>query len=467
MKRFANLVFIFFSAIYYCQDSLSIEKVLELAVRNSDRISIIESNYTISNINFENYKKSLLPQISITTGLPYQRSIQEVLQYNGSTSMIERNYLSPSINFTTKQILPFTGGEISLTNSINMNKDFANNRTAYTSNWFDLSYSQSINGFNQYKWLKKKYMYSRKLDTIAYRKQIAQFKSEIAKYYTDAYLLQIKCNLTKNNITKTETLLEQFRQKNALGRALDIDVDQLELTRSQLLQKLESDNFDLEYLMATLSQRIKLNTQKSLRLKPIKETNLLVDREKLKKAFLDTNFENNAQLQLLIADEKIDKTKKDGAVNFFFQIGLGINSSANAAKNLFDYPTKRQAVTVGAYIPILNWGMLKNNKKIAELEKNVLQKELAQNKYDFSIQADKLVDYLLMMNNQTSIAENELKIQRDVNNQIYNLLLAGKRTIYDYKNQLFEYEKSVMNYNELLVNKYILSLKFEEFFLKY
>ena len=465
MKRFANLVFIFFSTIFYCQDSLSIDEVIDLAIKNSDQTSIIESDFQIKNIQFENYKKSFLPQVSITAGLPYQRSIQEILQYNGSVSLIERNYLSPSINFTTKQILPFTGGEISFTNSINMNKDLVNNRTAYSSNWFDFTYSQSINGFNLYKWLKKKYVYSRRLDNIAYRQKIAQLRTDIAKYYTDAFLLQVKCKLTKSNISRTQILLEQFQQKKNLGRVLDIDISQLEITLSQLSQKLESDKFDLKYLLSTLSNHIKLQGKDFLILKPIKKIDFEIDREKLKKVFLDTNYENNAQLQLLMADEKIDKVKKEGAVNFFFQVGLGINSSSNDINNIFNYPSKKQAVTVGAYIPILNWGTLKNNKKIAELEKKILQKELAQTKYDFLIQADKLYDYLLNINIQTKIAENELKMQEGLNNQIYNLLLHDKKTIYDYKNQLYEYEKSLMNYNELIINKYMLYLKFGEIFL--
>ena len=465
MRRFANLVFIFFSAIFYCQDSLSIDKVIELALKNSDKVSIIESNFQIRNIQFENYKKSFLPQIVITAGLPYQRSIQEVLQFNGSTSLVERNYLSPSVNFTTKQILPFTGGEISLTNSISMNKDLANNRTAYSSNWANLTYSQSINGFNPYKWNTKKYVYSRKIDSIAYKQQKAQLKTEIARYYTDAYLLQVKCDLTKKNISKTQILLEQFQQKKNLGRALDMDVNQLEITISQLSQKLESDRFELNYLLETLASHIKLYAKDSLILKPIKKIEFVVDKNKLEKAFLDTNYENNARLQLLTADEKIDQVKKDGAVNFFLQLGLGINSSSNELNDLFNNPAQKQAVSVGAYIPILNWGILKNNKKIAESEKDILQKELAQTKLDLSIQAEKLYNYLLNLNVQTKISENELKMQEDLNNQLYNLLLYDKKTIYDYRNQLFEYEKSLMSYNELIINKYLLYLSFGEFFL--
>lgn len=467
MKRFANLVFIFFFTIFYSQDSISIDQAIEIALKNSDKLSIIESNFRIRNIQFENYKKSFLPQMSITAGLPYQRSIQEVLQFNGSTSLIERNFLSPSINFTTKQILPFTGGEISLTNSVSMNKDLANSKTAYSSNWVNLSYSQSINGFNQYKWQKRKYFYTRKIDSITYKRQVAELKTEIAKYYTDAYLLQIKCNLTKNNIERTKLLLEQMQQKNNLGRALNVDISQLEITLLQLYQKLEGDEFELKYLLETLATHLKLKSNTSFFLKPIQKLEFNINEEKLKQKFLEVNFEDNAKLQLLIADEKIDKVKKDGAVNFFVQLGLGLNSTSSEINELFNKPIQKQAISVGAYIPVLNWGILKNNKKIAELEKNVLQKELEQSKRDFSVQAEKFYNYFLSINNQISASYKELQMQEELNSQMYSLLLYDKKTVYDYKNQLFEYEKSLMSYNELIINKYIVYLKINEIFLSF
>jgi len=463
MKKILFLIFL--PAIFFCQDYLSIEDALAMGLENSNKRSVIESNFQIKNLQFENYKKSFLPQVSINTSLPYQRSIQEVLQYDGSVSLLERNFLGPSINFTTKQILPFTGGEISLTNSVGMNKDLENKKTAFSSNWLNLIYSQNINGFNSYKWEKKKYVYSRKIDSITYRKQKIQLKTEVAKIYTDAYLLQIKCSLTKNNIIKAKTLLEQLTIKRDMGRALNIDTDQLQITLAQLSQKLESDKFELGYLLEQLSNHIKLEKKDSLILLPINDNSFEISKQKLKEYFIKTNFENNAQLELVKADEKINKVTKEGAVSLFLQLGIGVNSSSNELNNLFNSPAQRQTVSVGAYIPILNWGILRNNKKIAEIEKDILKKELIQTQNEYLIQSDKLYDYLLSLNTQIGIAEKEVKVQEDVNTQIYELLQYQKRTAYDYKNQLFEYEKSLISYNELLIRRFILYLNFEEILL--
>ncbi|WP_449400669.1 TolC family protein [Chryseobacterium wanjuense] len=109
--------------------------------------------------------------------------------------------------------MPFTGGEISLTNSIAMNNDLQNKITNYSSNWVSLTYSQTINGFNQYKWDKRKYIYTRKLDEINHKKDIAKLKTEAAQLFFDGYILQKKIELTKNNIVKTQSLLSQIEEK--------------------------------------------------------------------------------------------------------------------------------------------------------------------------------------------------------------------------------------------------------------
>lgn len=469
MKSFANLILILIPTIFYSQnyqDSLSIDDVIGLVIKNSERIKNIESNYQIRNIDFENYKKSFLPQVTLTANLPYQRSIQEVIQFNGSTSLVERNFLNPTINFTTKQVVPFTGGEISLTNSISMNNDLQNKITNYSSNWVSLTYSQTINGFNPYRWNKKKYFYSRKLDDINYRKEIAMLKTEAVQLFFDAYILQKKIELTKNNLVKTESLLRQIEEKKKLGRALGIDFNQIEITINQLTQKVKSDSFELTMQISKLKNLLNIETQKELNFKTINDFELVIPKEKLINSFLENNYENEAQLKLLLADEKIDKTKKDGAVNFYIQLGIGLNSSAAEFENLYNKPIQKQALTVGAYIPLLNWGILNNKKKMAELEKDILKRELKETKFNATQQAENLYYYIENLNDQIRLAKQEYGLQIETNELLLNLLAYDKRTIYDYKNQLFEYEKSFLNYNELLINKYVLKMKFNEIFLE-
>ncbi|SHK82718.1 Outer membrane efflux protein [Chryseobacterium contaminans] len=456
------------STIFFGQnvsDSLSIDDVLNQVIINTDRIKTIEANYQIGNINFDNYKKSLLPQVILTAGVPYQRAIQEVVQFNGSTSLIERNFLSPTLNFTTKQIVPFTGGELTLTNSIAMNNDLQNKITNYSSNWVDLTYSQSINGFNQHRWNKQKVIYKRKLDEINYKKELAKLKTEAAQLFFQCYIFDKKIELTKSNILKTESLLSVISEKKKLSRALGIEEDQINITINQLKQKLISDQFEHSMLIKKLENLLQVDI-KNPHFKSVKDFSISINKEKLISNFLKYNFENESTLQLLLADEKIDKAKKDGAINFFIQVGIGLNSSASQFEKLYNKPIQKQAFTVGAYIPILSWGILGNNSKIAKLEKENLERDLKLNKFSIVQQAENLYDYIENIDNQIRLAKEEYYLQLKTNEVLANLLTYEKKTAYDYKNQLFEYEKSHLNYIELLTNKYNLKIKLEEIFLE-
>lgn len=87
---------------------------------------IIENEFKITNIESGFYRISLLPKVSTSISFPYQRSISEVSQSDGSQRFIERNFLNPSMNLNISQIVPFTWGNFSLTSSLNNNRDFNN-----------------------------------------------------------------------------------------------------------------------------------------------------------------------------------------------------------------------------------------------------------------------------------------------------------------------------------------------------
>lgn len=464
MKNLTNIVFLLFPIIAFCQDTLTIEEVLKKVIDDSDKARNIEDEFSYKNLDYENYKKLFLPQVSLNASMPYQRSIQEVLQSNGSTSLIERNYTSPTINLSTKQILPFTGGEINLTNSVSMNDDLTNKIRSFSSNWVNISYSQTINGFNQYKWMKKKYVNTRKIDTINYKKFKATLKKETAKIYLDTYVLQLKCKLTKENIIKTNLLLNQFEEKKTKGRVTDLEIKQIQILISQLQQKLENDTFEQNVLMRQLKNQLNLDLDTELTLMPIKEFELMVNKDSVIKSFLEANYNYEADLKLIMANEKIDRAKKEGAINAYFQLGIGLNSSSSEIKELYDVPAQRQTISFGFNIPLLNWDILKNKKNMAELEKSILVRELKYEEFLAIEEAENLYNYISNNAINVKIAKKEIELQKETNDLLQTYLLLGRSTIYDYKNQLFEYEKSLINYNELLNNKLLLKLSLEEFF---
>ena len=71
--------------------TLTIDEVNEIVLNKSNKVKIINNDYLKSNIESSFYRISLLPNIISSVSFPYQRSISEVIQSDGSQRFLERN----------------------------------------------------------------------------------------------------------------------------------------------------------------------------------------------------------------------------------------------------------------------------------------------------------------------------------------------------------------------------------------
>ena len=110
----------------YCQTILDINYFFG-NINQTTAYKIAENNYRIQKIQNDFFRKSLYPNVTLNTSIPYQRSISEVTQPDGTLKFIERNYINSNSTINISQVLPFTGGTINLSNSINYSRDFNNN----------------------------------------------------------------------------------------------------------------------------------------------------------------------------------------------------------------------------------------------------------------------------------------------------------------------------------------------------
>lgn len=255
----------------YSQNIITIEKANELVFLNSNEIKIINNNYGQLNIEADFYELSLLPKISSSINLPYQRSITDVLQYDGSQRFIERNYINSSLNLNISQAIPFTGGILNISSSLNGSRDFNNEISSFSSNWANISYQQTINGFNNFKWNRKLNLLTIKKDSLNYIKEKIKLKYEISKIYLDTQLLELKTNLIAENIEKTKSVLFELEEKFKFGRVIKLDVEQTKLTLEQLYRQHEISS--LEYFTSTQRLKREMGTNDNFVLKAVEQDN--------------------------------------------------------------------------------------------------------------------------------------------------------------------------------------------------
>ncbi len=443
------------------QKTLTIDDVFEIAFKNSKDIKILNNNFEKAKIENSLFKISGLPKVNTSVSLPYQRSISEVIQANGSQRFIERNFLNSSLNLNISQLLPFTGGTLNVTSSINNNRDFNNKISSFSSNWVNVSYQQSINGFNSYKWEKKINRLSFKKDSIDFLKEKYKLKYDISKIYLDLSIASLKIDLLKQNIFKTEKVLIEIEEKFKFGRILKIDLDQLKITLNQLNNQLLNSKTAYDSGLKNLFSKINYDNFETIDLKNVEFTAFNIDVNLLKKSIKLNDFAIIKSSKQIQSEAKIDKVKKEGAVSMNLQFGLGLNSTATEFSNLYELPSQSQFVTISTKIPILDWGLSSKNLQIAKLEKENLDLELLEQEVELEEKVDEIINYhsSLVANNKSF--EEQLKLSQTMNEMFTELLKMGRKTISEYSTQLLDAMKLQIEYQTNNNNLYLLKLNID------
>ena len=464
LKRilFFVLISVFLKANAQTQ-TLKIEDVNEYVLNKSNKVKIINNNFMIAKIGSTFYEKSLLPVVSSSISLPYQRSISLLVQPDGSQKFIERNFINSVLNLNVSQVVPFTGGSLSLSSSLNTARDFNNNTISFSSNWLNISYQQAINGYNSYKWDKKLNSLNGKKDSILYLKEKLKLKYDISKIYVDTQLFQLKSDLIKQNIEKTKAVLFELEEKLKFGRTIKIEVEQTKILLEQLVGKLEINDTNYKYGIELLKKIMNDSNNTSFILSPVKQEDFIIEMEKTIKAIKANGFDIEKETRILELNSKIDKIKKEGAVNLNLQMGLGLNSSSNDFLTLYDKPTQSQFVTIGARIPLLDWGQNKNKYAIAKLDNANLQLLLAEEEQKIEEEVEDLIHYKQSLDLQQKSLKKQRKLFVSVSEMTNELLLLGRKTISEYKSLISERYNLEVEYQKTINDLYLLKLKINEF----
>lgn len=359
--------------------------------------------------------------------------------------------------------MPLTGGSFSLSSSLNNARDFNNKTSSFSSNWANISYQQTINGFNSFKWNKKFNTLNTSIDSINHLKEKIKLKYDVSKIYLDTQLLQFKSKLIKENILKTESILFELEEKLKFGRTLKIEVEQAKISLEQLNAKLEINTHGYNHGIEALKKLMNNTDSEILVLTPIIQDDFIIDVKKTIKAIKTNGFDIEKEMKLTEVNSNIEKIKKEGAVNINLQLGMGLNSTANEFVNLYETPAQSQFVTIGARIPIIDWGKAKKTFEIAKLEKENLQLTLKEEEKEIEEKVEDLIDYKKSLDLQKKSLEKQLLLSIDVTKMYEELLKLGRKTIVEYKTLVAEFYNINVEYQKTVNDLYLLKLKINEF----
>jgi outer membrane protein TolC len=328
-----------------------------------------------------------LPSLSLrTTPLQYRRDFTRRYDSEANIDVYRQQQTLYSYgNLSLSQNVDLTGGTLFLDTELGYMRNFGENAySQFTSVPVRIGYSQSLFGFNSFKWDKK-------IEPLKYQKAKRQFlysREEISEsaiqHFFSLAMAQMEYDMAAKNVASSDTLHRIGQERQKIASISQSDLLTLKLDAVNARNELKNAETNLKRAMFSFVSFLNLNkeTQVSLQL-PNRPGIIAISPEE---ALVYTREHNpnflSYKQELIEAEREVDRTKKSSNFEASFSVSVGFNQVAGNFEDVYRKPSQQDVVSVGLTIPIIDWGVRKGRANMAVNNLNVTkisiqQKELS------------------------------------------------------------------------------------------
>tara|TARA_R110002096_G_scaffold429949_1_gene643330 strand:+ start:11307 stop:12725 length:1419 start_codon:yes stop_codon:yes gene_type:complete len=450
--------------VSYSQDHFSINDFIENSKKSIEYANFKKEKLLDEKENLL-FEKKFLPDVSLNFTLPtYNRSISNVIQPDGTIAFRESNNANSRVNLSVSQKIPFTGGELSVTNSFNRLDLFRDeeNTTSYSASWIGINLSQPLNFFNSIKWDKKIYKAKLEYNDISYiRKNIEIKKKAIDNYFAlmsiknQKIIIENKIDVAikYNNIIKKLIETGKVMAYDSVDSKLKILSIQKNINFINKSEILKTDNINTFFNSKVLKKNDVLEVP---RLEfQLDELNHYINKYLEAYAIIEEN-------SLIGLEKSFKQQQKNRFYNATLTMGIGFNNSTEIFNNILQNPNQSQNFSLSLNIPLLDFGKKRIELEVSKTEYDIKVSDLAMEK-NITIQRitflyEEINDLILGLKiekERTSL----LKIKLD---RIESLLYVKKILLRDFSESESEYYSSLNDQLSILRNIYNKVIELEE-----
>jgi len=454
MIKMKNLLLIFFIFLLgfnaNAQRVLSLSDVIGEAQKNSIRSKQIENRYQNSYWRNFSYKKQFLPSLVFEGTLPsIERSIVSVTQPDGSEIFTNRNVVSNTASLSINQAVSFTGGNLFMRSGL-QNIELSGNSasTTFLTQPIEFGYSQLLFGFNQYKW-------DRKIEPLYYNEaellkaeEIEALSIESVNRYFDLLRSQLSMENAENNLLNNDTIYKIGKGRYGYGKIAENELLQLELSLLNAELAFEQEKVNFEISRQKLATFLGYSSHEKIELVIDTITpNLHVDyNQALNYANQYNSMLPQQERKVFESEMNVARVKSDNRFTLNLSASFGLTQTADNLNDAYREPQRQEFVALGVRAPIIQWGLAKGRIKQAEINAELVQSTVDQQKIDFEQTIYKKVAQFNLNKKQLSVSKraNEVADKRFfVSKQRY---LIGKIIVTDLQIAQREKDNALISY---------------------
>ena len=402
---------------------LDLKRTIELANDSSLSAFRYQNMYLSGYWEYRTYKANRLPSLTLNL-MPAQYYRYITQRYDSNTDMDvyrEQQMFSAGGGLSIKQNFDLTGGTFYIDSDLDYMRNFGETKsTQFSSVPFRIGYSQSLLGYNPFRW-------DRKIEPLKFEKVKKEFiyntevvSEEAVNYFFNLAMAQADYQLAKENVASTDTLYSIGMQRHKIAAISRADLLTLQLDKVNAQNTLENAQISLKRAMFALASFLNLDkhTQIELDMPGRPHTMEIPIDEALAKAKVNNPEFLQQQQNILEAERDVNKTRIESRFNASFNASVGFNQVADNFKDAYRKPLQQDLVSISVSIPLIDWGvrkgkynMAKNNLNVIKIaarqEELKLEEEVTMTVSDFNIQqrlirsAEEALDLAVMAYEQT------------------------------------------------------------------
>ncbi len=404
--------------------TLSLQAAIEMAKENSPLANSARYQLIANQWSYQSYRSDLLPGLSFSGNAPnYNRNFRELLNPDGTTSVIYTQQSNASATAQISQPIVFTGGSVNVTSGIQRyGIFFGENTYQWTSTPFSVSYIQPLFAFNNLKWRSRIEPLQLQIAEREYVEAIEQLSLTVSQRYFDVLLAKINLDIAEFNVAVNDSVYNISQGRYNVGSIAENDLLQSELelrnAESSLSQAEISYNDQLKSFRLVLGLEADFPIDVEL---PPAPPEMDVDSQfALEMALQNNSTSLNFELQETQADRTMDQAVKQNTFQATAGISYGLSQTSPDFGMLYQEPLSRQGVNFQFQVPIFNWGKQQAEINAARNTQRRVADDISYSQRQFELSIQSSVDEFRQLANQyhlaqlsDQIAERRYNVSRD------------------------------------------------------
>ena len=439
---------------------LSLGESIELAIDSSLQAFSAKNRYESNYWEYRSYQAGRLPSLTLrTTPLQYRSDFTQRYDSEANIDVYRKQQSLYSYgNLSISQNFDLTGGTFFVDSELGYMRNFGDNAySQYTSVPIRVGYSQSLFGFNGFKWDKK-------IEPLKYQKAKIQYlysQEEISEtvimYFFSLAMAEKEYKMAQDNVTASDTLYRIGQERQKIASISQADLLTLKLDAVNARNTLHNAEMDLKRAMFSFVSFLNMEkeTQVSLEL-PDRPADMIISSNEA----LQYARENNPDFlgyrqELLEAEREVDRTKKSSNFDASISASVGFNQVANDFSAAYRNPLQQDIVSIGLTIPLVDWGVRKGRANMAYNNLNVTKIAIQQRELNLEQDIIMTVSDFNIQQNLINTAEEALELATMAYNTTKERFIIGRADLNSLTLSLNRQNSAQRNYISALRNYWL------------